>query len=377
MSERELVLSLDEVTGRWESVRRMMDDIDLDLLVAVDSTRDEIMLGHQRWLTGYIPIGGPAAVLIGRNGSVELISERIGKPVTEFYQAQDFPIELVSGFSAALLAERIARQQPRRIGIAEAASFPFATGAALSSGERVPELIDVSRSLLSLRLLKSGYELDCIRRSCAIADAVWERIPEIFRVGRRNYEIVADVDHLVRLAGAEGGFHLVLPLPFLGRAMVSLGNPDRIAADANYLLEISPRFRGYYSQLTIPVSTNPNNEAALRAYNDVTASKQMAAPLMKPGADLSQIAVTIAEYLAGKGRAMSSLSLGHFCGMALEEPRHDPKLPFILAEGMTLIFHPVLADPAMHGLMRAETYLITSAGAESLNRYPGEMLTVA
>ena len=74
---------------------------------------------------------------------------------------------------------------------------------------------------------------------------------------------------------------------------------------------------------------------------------------------------------------MSSLSLGHFCGIALEEPRHDPKRPFRLEEGMTLIFHPVLADPELHSLMRADTYLITPAGAERLNRYEGGLLHVS
>ncbi len=237
--------------------------------------------------------------------------------------------------------------------------------------------MDVSNDILRLRLRKSANELALIRQSCAIADTVWERVAEIFRVGRRNYEIVADIDHLVRLQGAEGGFHLVLPLPFLGRAMISLGNPDRIEADARYLVEISPRYRGYYAQVTIPVSTWRHDEAAIRAYDDVIASKRMAEPLMRPGADLSQIASTISDFLAERGRAMSSLSLGHFCGLALEEPRHDPKAPFILEEGMTLIFHPVLADPEYHGLMRADTYVITPTGAERLTHHDGGLLSIA
>ena len=73
---------------------------------------------------------------------------------------------------------------------------------------------------------------------------------------------------------------------------------------------------------------------------------------------------------------MTSLSLGHFCGMALEEPRDDPDASLTLEEGMTLIFHPVLADPEFRSLMRADTYLITEAGAERLNRYSGSMLVV-
>jgi Xaa-Pro aminopeptidase len=365
------MFDLAEATARWARVTQLMGEHDLDALLAVDLSRDEILLGNQRWLTGYIPIGGPAAVLIHRDGEVELISERIGVPVTEYYKAHGFPIGLVNGFSPQLVAERVTRRAIKRLGIVEPDSFPAAIGTALPS---FPEVVDVSDPFQRLRLRKSAYEIDLIRKSCAIADAVWERVPEIFRIGRKHYEIVADVDHLVRLAGAEGGFHLLLPLPFLGRAMQSLANQEIVAADKRYLLEISPRLDGYYSQLTIPVTTHRHDTAALRAYDDVVASKVAAQPLMRPGAELAGVAKFVSDFLSDRGHTIASLSLGHFCGMALEEPRHEPSRPLVLEAGMTLIFHPVLGDANLRSLMRADTYLITASGAERLNRYAGGML---
>ena len=158
--------------------------------------------------------------------------------------------------------------------------------------------------------------------------------------------------------------------------MLSLSNPDFIASNERNLLEISPRYRGYYSQLTLPVTTHPDDGATISAYEDVVAAKRAAQPLMRPGADLSDVARFVADFLAERGRKMTSYSLGHFCGMALEEPRHDPSAPFELEADMTLIFHPVLADPALHSLMRADTYRITSTGAERLNSYDGGVLSV-
>ena len=371
------MFELAEATARWARVREMMAEADVDLLVAVDLTRDEILLGHQRWLTGYIPIGGPAAVLLGRDGSVELVSERIGKPVAEHYRAAGFPIELVNGFSATLLAERIGRHGPRRVGIAETGSFSAEAAALLRGQSPPPVLVDLSAGLQRLRLRKSDYELGLVRQSCAIADSVWAQVPDLFKVGRRQYEIMADIEHLVRSAGAEGGFNLLLPLPFLGRPMVSLANPERIRAGARYLLEVSPRYRGYYAQLTLPVTSRAHDEAALQAYQDVVEAKLAAEPRMRPGADLSEIVRFVSGFLAERGRTLTSLSLGHFCGLALEEPRHDPGAPLLLEEGMTLIFHPVLADPELNSLMRADTYLITPAGADRLTRYGGGVLQVA
>ncbi|WP_428390883.1 M24 family metallopeptidase [Lichenicoccus sp.] len=369
------MFDLSEATARWARVSQMMQSNDLDLVLATDLSRDEILLGHARWLTGYIAIGGPAAALVHRNGHVELISERIGMMVPEYYKAHALPIEPIEGFSPALLAERITRHRPRRLGIAEPQTLSSAIAGSLGGQSAPPYLVDVSAEFERLRLRKSPYEIACIRRSCAIADSVWAQVPDVFRVGRRKYEIMADIEHLVRMQGSEGGFHLILPLPFVGRPMQSLASDDRIDANARYLLEISPRYDGYYSQLTVPVTTHPNDDAAVRAYNDLVAAKQAAQPHMKPGADLSEIAKIVAGFLKERGRAMTSLSLGHFCGMALEEPRHDPNRPFLLEEGMTLIFHPILADPELRSLMRADTYLITQTGAERLNHYGGGMLT--
>lgn len=366
-----------EAAARWSRVRQMMTRHELDVVLAIDTSRDEILRGNGRWLTGYIPIGGPAAALLHRDGPIELVSERIGKPVRAFYRAHGLAIEPVDGFSPALLAERVGWYDPRRVGVAEEATLSSVIAASLRALPARPDLVDVSAEFERLRLRKSAHELAYIRKSCAIADSVWERVPEVFTVGRRQYEILADVDHMVRLQGAEGGFHLVLPLPFLGRAMQSLAPQDRIEPNARYLLEISPRYEGYYSQLTLPVTTHRQDDSALHAYDDLVAAKQAAQPHMTPGADLSVVAKQVETFLAKRGRTMTSLSVGHFCGMALEEPRHDSSRPFLLEEGMTLIFHPILDHPDFRSMMRADTYLITETGAERLNAYNGGMLTVS
>ena len=140
-------------------------------MLAIDFSRDEILLGNQRWLTGYIPIGGPAAALLHRDRHIELISDRIGKPVTEHYGTQGFPLELVNGFSPALLAQRIARLEPARLGIAETECFPSAVAAIL---EEQPDGATADRGRLRCvptpaHAQESAYELARIRRAAAIS----------------------------------------------------------------------------------------------------------------------------------------------------------------------------------------------------------------
>ena len=358
-----------EAATRWARVRRVLDDANLDGLLAIDWSRDEILSGTQRWLTGYIPAGGPAAVLMMRSGNIELISERIGQPVAEYYAAHDFAIALVNEAPAAALSVRLARHGIQRLGVAEAAALPWSLAANLLRGAPGLELVDASAATARLRFRKSAYEVGLVRKSCEIADTVWKQVPGLLKAGRANRDVVADIDHLVRREGAEGGFHLLLKMPFRGRPMLSIANPEVIEMGARYLVEISPRYEGYYAQLTIPVAVGPADPAMQSAAADLQEVKRQAQPLMRPGADLSEIAGSIQRSLAAYGHAMTSLSLGHFCGMTLEEPRHEPTAPFLLEEGMTFIFHPVLAEEPFFSLMRADTYLITASGAERLTHY--------
>nr|WP_087574173.1 M24 family metallopeptidase [Sphingomonas sp. CDS-1] len=370
------MLDLTELAARWERVAAMMEACDLDVVIAIDTSRDEILLSGQRWLTGFAPIGGPAAALVYRDGRVELVSAWLGRVAPAFYANSGLPIETVAGYSPALFAERIQKVGAKRVGYVEDGSFPASIDAALRSLPAPPEIVDISAEMIGLRLRKSKAEIEAIRKSCAIADKVWSHVPELFRIGRRHYEILADIEHLARLEGAEGGFYLLGKLPFLGMPMRVLADPEEVVTDARYLVEISPRFGGYYSQLTSPVTTIRGDELAPRAFADVVAAKEMAQQRMVPGADLSAIAVDVEDFLKARGQVMASRSLGHFCGMALEEPRHDPGKPFLLEEGMTFIFHPVLFSPELASFMRADTYLITAGGAERLNKFPTEMLRV-
>ena len=156
--------------------------------------------------------------------------------------------------------------------------------------------------------------------------------------------------------------------------MRALRDPLVIEADMRFLVEISPRFDGYYSQLTIPVTTYTDDVAVREAHKAIVEVKALAQTLMLPGADLSAISGSVGTMLDERGYRMTSPSLGHFCGLGLEEPRHSPDSPFLLEEGMTLIFHPVLDDPGFRSLMRGETYVIGAGGAQKLNEYEGGVL---
>ena len=244
------MLDLADVSSRWPRVVDLMARHDLDVLIAVDTSRDEIMLGGQRWLTGFTPLGQPATALVFRDGHVELISAMLGRTAPAFYGASGLPIELVPGFSPALIAERVARVNAKRVGVAEPATLAANIADAVRATPSAPVLVDVANDFLALRLVKSPAELAMIRASAAAADAVWRDLPTIFRPGRKFYEIVADADHIVKSRGGESGFYLLAGLPITGMPMRVIADPEEVVADRRYMFEISPTTTPRWPKLT-------------------------------------------------------------------------------------------------------------------------------
>jgi Xaa-Pro aminopeptidase len=357
-----------ELRSRWLRVRKVMKERDLDAVIAVGLSRDEILSGQQRWMTGFIARGGPAAVILTKDG-VEIFYGRWSSLVKEFYKSNfGSEVNLVDGVAPATIADRVAKLGLRRIGIGESESFSAALSQAIGAGV---EQIDVSNDMMRLRWIKSPLEIELIRKSCAISDTVWEQVPDICRIGRWVYEAVADVDQLVKREGAEGGFNVIMPVPFVGSPISSLVVREKFEAGSRWAVEVSPRYDGYYSQLTIPLTAVPNDDVFLKAYDDLVAAKQMAQGMMKPGANMTDVGKAVEKYLVERGHTMPGPSLGHFCGMSLEEPRHLMSVPYILEENMTMIFHPDCGGAPFTRFMRADTYLITKDGAENMNHYKG------
>jgi Xaa-Pro aminopeptidase len=136
-----------------------------------------------------------------------------------------------------------------------------------------------------------------------------------------------------------------------------------INEDSVYMVEVSPRFLGYYGQQTGLVSTGTIPTEMRNAYDAANRARDKGLAIAKPGADLIDIGQAIEAQLHADGYESATPSFGHAVGLELEDLHIDGS-SLILEEGMTFIFHPLLkGHPAV---MRADTYLITGSGAERL-----------
>ena len=262
------------------------------------------------------------------------------------------------------IANRLTARQVRRVGILGAEYFPAGWRDLILEAIPDVEIVDLWDDFHHLRLIKSASEQQLIREACRISDAAWEAMADIVRVGRKRYEVLADIEHVLRLNGCEDSFNLCMSLPMMQERMDR--NPYSalpIEADSVYLIEVSPRYLGYFGQQTGLVATGPIPEQMQRAYDAANRARDIGLELAKPGNDLAQMGIAIANSLKGDGFEPASPSVGHAVGLELED-WHINGSSLILEEGMTFIFHPMVAGhPAV---MRADTYLINELGPERL-----------
>ena len=64
--------------------------------------------------------------------------------------------------------------------------------------------IDVSDAIAKTRLIKDEFEIELIKKACAIVDKVMKKIPSILHEGMYEYEIAAEINYLMQKNGAGG-----------------------------------------------------------------------------------------------------------------------------------------------------------------------------
>ena len=366
---------------RWAAAVELMRRRDVDALVCYSNLGD--IPAEQRYFSGYRSQFDDVAVLLFPDGSCELVVAHAGVRglakalswVSEPVTASPVKPWLVGGAVGTEtagassiggeIANQVLRRKGRRIGVAGLAGLPSGWKETIAAAVPGVSFVDLVDDVRHLRMVKSPEELRLVREACRIADEAWLHVPEVLAVGRRRYEVLADLEHILRLNGCEDSYNLLIHLPFLQQPLDH--NPYsalRIQPGDLYTLEISPRFRGYYGQQTGLVSVGGPPPREMRdAFDAVVRARDAGLAVMKAGVDMLEVTRAVEAEMKRLDHQLASPLTGHFVGLELEELRAGGA-SMVLEAGMTYIFHPFAAGhPAV---MRADTYLITDTGVERL-----------
>jgi len=229
--------------------------------------------------------------------------------------------------------------------------------------------VAAGRALPLLRAVKDPDELERLRGAGRAADAAFAGVVGLPFAGRRETEVAADLDRLLREQGhARVDFTIVGSGPNAASPHHDSGERTIRAGDA-VVMDFGGVREGYCSDIARTVFVGEPDEEQARVYDIVRAAQQAAFDAVRPGAIAQEVdraaRAVIAE--AGYGEFFVHRT-GHGIGLEIHEP------PYIvegneteLRPGMTFSDEPGIYLPGRFGVRIEDQVAVTPQGAERLN----------
>lgn len=353
---------LDEVVGLMRA--RGLDG----LMVYSDGTCNILRASYLHYFSDVAPMGPHNAAVVSSDGRVTLLVQPAWDVGRARRRSWIDDVRGVHEFGGAVSDSLRRLEIAGRVGLAGGRQMPHPVHAAISKTvalEPADDLIErVARE-------KSAEEMALVYRCAAAADAGFEAFRRAARVGVREYEIVAEVEYAMRLAGADDNFILMASGPH-NTAMRA--PTDRSVAEGDVVIgEITPVCAGQFIQLCRTVSVGEPGSALVDGYDLLMRAYEASLRQVRAGVPASIIASTIDGILAAAGfaeycRPPYMRTRGHGFGIGSVAPGAliDADTDQPLLDQQVVVVHPNQFLPATGYLACGETVLVTEGGAERL-----------
>jgi len=351
-----------------EAVRLMRERGLNGLLIYSDGTCNILRASYLHYFSGVAPMGPHNAAVVSSSGRVTLLVQPVWDAGRVRRRSWIDDVRGAGDFAGALSDALRRLEIAGTVGLAGGGQMPYPVHAAVSKTvalEPADDLIEM------MAREKSEEELALVYRCAAAADAGFEAFRRAARVGVREYEIVAEVEHAMRLAGADDNFILMASGPH--NTAMRAPTDRRVAPGDVVIGEITPVCDGQFIQLCRTVSVGKPATALVDGYDLLMRAYEASLLQVRTGVPASIIASTIDGMLADAGfaeycRPPYMRTRGHGFGVGSVAPGAliDAETDQPLLDRQVVVVHPNQYLPATGYLACGETVLVTPGGAERL-----------
>lgn len=389
MKQHLLILSSDEFQLRISRLRCLMAKAGVDGIVVSDNANIYYLTG--RVYAGYIfvPADGDVKFFVRR--PVGLIGdgvEYIRKPEDMAGLLNSAQLKII-GFELGTLSFSMAQRMMN----------VFASSTA----------VDASGLLQEARSVKTAFEIEQIALSGVKQEAVYRRVPHLYREGMTDLDLQIEIEYASRRKGCLGQFRIsgnsmelhmgnILagdnannPTPYdfaMGGAGIdpSLpvgGNGTVIKSSDSVMVDVNGNYTGYMTDMTRTFAVKGVCELAHRAHDCSIAICHALQKMMHPGieakalyekAELMAREAGLYEYFMGHKQKAGFV--GHGVGIEINErPVVAPRSRDILSAGNVIALEPKFVIPGTGAVGIENTYVVLETGdARCLTNAPEEIL---
>ena len=273
------------------------------------------------------------------------------------------------------------------------------------------DLVDISPLIKELRIIKSSYELEIMKKGAEICHKMLQSVPRFLKAGKREVEFAADLEHLARTLGHQGavrlrqynqetfyghlmsGANITYPScfngptggPGLSPACPQGAGWKKIEAGDLIFIDYCTVYNGYCVDCTrvFCLGTPPSN--ILKAHQDALLIHEEIVKAARPGALCSELAELAFRMAAEMGYEENFMGLGnekagfvgHGVGLELDElPVLAAKQHYPVTEGMVFALEPKILFKDI-GIVGVEnTYFFNGEKLEKITVLPEEIISV-
>jgi Xaa-Pro aminopeptidase len=331
---------------------------------------------YLRYAADFGILEGHGIAIVTADGKVELFLDSATETERAEIEAPGVTVHLAPDIARAVGA-RLERAGNARTAAAPRKFMP----SSLADAVRGFKLEDGTSLLDRLLMHKHPAELDAVRRAAKLADDAYDVFREAARPGRRQYEIVADIEAYLRSRGCPDNFMII---GSGGKDVFGMTPPSerKIAAGDLVTTELTPAVAGYYAQICRTLVAGKATDAQRRAFDVYREALEAGIAAVKPGARAADVARAendvfrkygLGEYCSNKWTRVRGHGMGLF---ADSKPHILENVDTPLVPGMALIVHPNTYHPDAGYIVLGDALIVTEQGAEVLCRTPRELFEV-
>ena len=358
---------------RCARVYQAMQKAGLDVLVVVgDAWRSDYL----RYVADVTPMEGVAMVCLSADHPTLVWVQH---PSEAMRWRHELPHAIVTATAdpAEAVKAHLAKIQPNAVGLAPSQVAPMS----LAAGPLGNTLSACTAMLDDLMVHKSAEEADALKLSVRLADEGYEVFKRAARVGRQEFELVADVEAWFRLQACPENFMILGSGGPELRSMHPAGERRLVPGDL-VTTELTPCADGYYSQICRTLVMGEPSQTQLDAFNIYREALEAGIAVIRPGVTHGAIAKAqndvfrehgLGDYVTSKYTRVR----GHGLGLFVDGPHVLEDVDLVLEENMTLVVHPNTYHPVAGYMVLGDTVRVTASGCEVLTTTPRELFSVA
>ncbi|ASJ10708.1 peptidase M24 [Thermococcus sp. P6] len=347
---------------RIERLREFIAGKELDGALITGRENLFYFSGSAPVLGGYLVVTPDDALFIVPELEYEEARETSRVPVEKFKTGKE-------------LYEKLSSLNLKKLGIEGKTSF--STLQTLREKVGVREFTSIDEVVRDLRIIKEPEEIEAIKAACEIADMAMMAALEEVREGRREREVAARMEYVMKMNGAEkpafdtivaSGPRSALPHGIAGDRRIERG--DLVVIDEGAL------YRHYNSDMTRTIVAGSPNEKQKDIYYAVLEAQKKGVEMARPGAKAKDVDGAVREVIAEYGYGDYFIhSTGHGVGLEIHEwPRVSQQDDTELRPGMVITVEPGIYLPGFGGVRIEDTVLITREGPVRLTKTERELI---